>query len=68
MDMSAPNLDLALAATRKAIKRGWTDYGLAGCTALRAAIQLGFLRKDRRYKVPRYRPTPAGRRAVGALR
>ena len=55
---------LGLIATRKAARRGFTTYELAGTTQLLAAKAEGWLRRDKRYRDPTYKITPKGRKAL----
>jgi hypothetical protein len=55
------NTELGHIAVRKAAKRGHTTYGLAGSSQLLAAVDRGWLRRDRRYTDARYTLTPDGK-------
>lgn len=55
---------LGLFAVRRALGRGWTDYGHAGCTQTLSAWGNGWLRRDRRYRPARFFVTPEGEQAL----
>lgn len=57
--------DLARRAVQIAVKRGYVTAGFAGCEALLAAKDRGWIRRDRRFcGEARFRSTPEGRDAL----